>query len=416
MRYKAGYRRVNFNTPTEYMLHYGWKSPFNTDESPLMSAVNYRKPQDPNKENKSQTHAKKHRTGMGPVSSTEKPLCKSNIKEKPVSQHYKTKYLINGVHVNGQTHTIVKQPVKPVRPPIKQGRDMSSRHPPVDGSTTTPPNGSDNGTLDAERVRKMQSQFENRMNVNGSVTHTGHDKTPHECPVHKHLPDTRNTRHQHPHTRDQHLHTRHQHPHTRDQHLHTRHQHPHTRDQHPHTTDQHPHTDTRHQHPHTGDQYPPHTRTRDPPSNKDVKDHHPHTHTDYFHTNTKYPHTQSRDLKTDTHISVENGRIQNKEKPSKTKQKAQNKDEPGLEHGNSDKNLHHSNGNVFPLSAKSNDRESSSPPLATEYHIQFNKVWPIQEAFGGWTESGQAIGFKDHVKGQIFTCYMYMYTQGQDLS
>ena len=367
MRYKAGYRRVNFNAPTEYMLNYGWKSPFNTDESPLMSAVNWHKSQDSNKENKSQTHAKKHRTGMGPVSSTEKPLCKSKVKEKPMSsQHYKTKHLINGVHVNGQTHTIVKQPVKPVRPPIKQSRDMSSRHPPVNGSTNTSPNGSDSGTLDAERVRKMQTQFENRMNVNGSVTRTGHDKTPHQCPIHKHFPDTRNS--------------------------------------HPHTRHQHPHTDTRHQHPDTGDQYPPHTGTRDPSSNKDVKDHRLHTHTDYFHTNTKYPHTQSRDLKTDTHISVENGRNQKKEKRSKTEQKAQNKDEPGLEHGNSDKNSHPSNGNVFPLSSKSNNRDSSSPPLTSEYHIQFNKVWPIEEPFGGWTESGHAIGFKDHVKGQIFTC------------
>ena len=73
MRYKAGYRRVQFSMPTEYQLQYGWKSPLVQETTPLIAAAAIKQ-----KAASNQTHTK---TKKDKTSSTKKsinPTCLTN--------------------------------------------------------------------------------------------------------------------------------------------------------------------------------------------------------------------------------------------------------------------------------------------------------------------------------------------------
>ena len=73
MRYKAGYRRVQFSMPTEYQLQYGWKSPLVQETTPLIAAAAMKQ-----KAASNQTHTKTKKDKTSSTKNSINPTCLTN--------------------------------------------------------------------------------------------------------------------------------------------------------------------------------------------------------------------------------------------------------------------------------------------------------------------------------------------------
>ena len=73
MRYKAGYRRVQFSMPTEYQLQYGWKSPLVQETTPLITAAAIKQ-----KAASNQTHTKTKKDKTSFTKKSINPTCLTN--------------------------------------------------------------------------------------------------------------------------------------------------------------------------------------------------------------------------------------------------------------------------------------------------------------------------------------------------